>query len=178
MERDLRDAANAASDLLAFAGCHILPLRRRLAHSGAARGGGAVLTLSRCGRATLVPPCEQASSGLRAEFHDTIVAFRIETMASREVSAANDGYFLARRFCCSRRNFRSTGEDGSRHRKFLNTHMPAPVGSAAILTAFRSRNRSNAPLSDKARRSSASEMPLRFAVAAPSPYRMMEGWHF
>ena len=87
----------------------------------------------------------------------------VETMRSKG-TLANAACLELRTLCCSCRNSRSAGSLGSRHRRALNMHMPAPVGSADIFTALRSRNRTNEPSSASTRRNSASETPLRFEV--------------
>jgi hypothetical protein len=92
-----------------------------------------------------------------------MILFSVAANALKDVEA-KDGCFLASR----RHSLRITAESalsaGSRHLMPRNMHIPAPVGSASILTALRSRKRLNSPLSANTRRHSGSVMPLRFEV--------------
>ena len=110
--------------------------------------------------------------------HTVMVAVRLAHSALNEHVEGLD--FDSRRWR-SRRCHASSGDSGLRQRKFLNMHMPAPVGSFSIVFALRSRQREN-PLCASNRKSSASEIPFRFHPAllfdAMFCSRMMSGWHW
>ena len=125
------------------------------------------------------PPCRArlslqavGMSGAQLErlpSHTAITEASVDAQQSTEVPAIA-GYCLDMRLCCSCRYFKSAASPGFRQRTFRNRHMPAPAGSSDILTALRSRKRTNSRLcsglacSCSARRNSASEIPLRFAL--------------